>query len=310
MLEGLREPSMDALRFDALARSLLTASRRDAASLLAGLIALGALPAEAKKRKKKLICHCDGGPRNCVTLSVTKTRGKKHLKNHPFDALGPCEPPTSPPPPPLTCIDGIRNGSETDVDCGGGCPRQCANGRGCTRNGDCQSQHCVGSTCRECETAAHCPTPDDPCRNATCADGTCGDVVVDRDLGPCNTGLLGVCATGVLRCIGGNQQCVQTVFPSIEICDGLDNNCDGAVDDGFPCPAEQQCQNGACCKVNGFEAAHQCTSDMECCSGNCVTNFSGTTTCRPAGCLPSGAICTPNCPSACCSVTSSATTCQ
>jgi parallel beta-helix repeat protein len=46
-----------------------------------------------------------------------------------------------------TCSDGVQNGSETDVDCGGSCP-PCANGQGCIGNPDCVSGNCVGNVCQ------------------------------------------------------------------------------------------------------------------------------------------------------------------
>ena len=46
------------------------------------------------------------------------------------------------PPPPQPCEDGVKNGSETDVDCGGSCNSTCAEGQGCIDNADCTSSNC------------------------------------------------------------------------------------------------------------------------------------------------------------------------
>ena len=46
---------------------------------------------------------------------------------------------------PATCDDGVRNGSETDVDCGAGCG-ECADGATCAEDEDCESHHC-STTC-------------------------------------------------------------------------------------------------------------------------------------------------------------------
>ena len=48
-----------------------------------------------------------------------------------------------------SCTDGVRNGTETDVDCGGGTCPSCQMGLACQANGDCQSHLCdTGDTLR------------------------------------------------------------------------------------------------------------------------------------------------------------------
>src|SRR5579871_3669701 len=47
-----------------------------------------------------------------------------------------------------SCTDGLRDGDETDVDCGGSCPK-CALGRHCSIASDCASGHCIGGLCVE-----------------------------------------------------------------------------------------------------------------------------------------------------------------
>jgi hypothetical protein len=71
----------------------------------------------------------------------------------PSDAGITCAAP--PPPPPPTCTDGIKNGSETDVDCGGPSCSPCADGGGCAVNGDCQSGECQESLCVEPACTPH-----------------------------------------------------------------------------------------------------------------------------------------------------------
>jgi endoglucanase len=46
-----------------------------------------------------------------------------------------------------TCTDSVKNGSETDVDCGGSCGSDCVNGKRCAASKDCVSQNCVGGVC-------------------------------------------------------------------------------------------------------------------------------------------------------------------
>lgn len=48
------------------------------------------------------------------------------------------------------CEDGVRNGRETDIDCGGpDCPKRCAPGQRCATGSDCESGVCERGTCAQ-----------------------------------------------------------------------------------------------------------------------------------------------------------------
>jgi hypothetical protein len=68
-------------------------------------------------------------------------------------------------------------------------------------------------------------------------DDNCDGNIDEGDPGgglACSTGLLGVCAAGVTQCSSGGLSCQQSVQPSEEICDAMDNDCNGVVDETFP----------------------------------------------------------------------------
>ena len=46
----------------------------------------------------------------------------------------------------------------------------------------------------------------------------------------CATGKAGVCNEGLTGCVNGATACIQVGQPSTEVCDGVDNDCDGAAD--------------------------------------------------------------------------------
>ncbi len=47
-----------------------------------------------------------------------------------------------------SCNDGIKDGNETDVDCGGGTCSPCAAGKMCVAGSDCVSVACAGNVCQ------------------------------------------------------------------------------------------------------------------------------------------------------------------
>jgi hypothetical protein len=63
--------------------------------------------------------------------------------------------------------DGKKNGSETDVDCGGESAPKCEDGKRCQSGSDCTSGSCASGTCKA-------PAPDDGAKNGDETDVDCG----------------------------------------------------------------------------------------------------------------------------------------
>lgn len=105
----------------------------------------------------------------------------------------------------VSCVDGLKNGQESDIDCGQACEVGCENGQGCVVDADCESNRCDetsktcvalscsdqnknnretdidcgGRTCPGCHTGRDCIVHFDcvslSCSTATCDEATCSD---------------------------------------------------------------------------------------------------------------------------------------
>lgn len=173
-----------------------------------------------------------------------------------------------------TCSDGVKNGTETDIDCGGNCP-PCANSRTCVTHTDCQSGLCSAGVC------STCPTGQTVC-NGTCRTlsrdvnncGACGTVCPSFANGTsaCVNGVCtGTCNTGFANCNGNaGDGCETNIASSISNCGACGNVC--SVANGSAVCVNGQCQVGTCnagfANCNG-SAADGCETNLATSSTNC-----------------------------------------
>ncbi|CAF1216464.1 unnamed protein product [Adineta steineri] len=147
-----------------------------------------------------------------------------------------------------TCIDGIMNENETDIDCGGSC-LTCAVGKNCTLTKDCNNVQCVN----------------DICASATCNDTITNNGETDVDCGGSNCS---PCGTGK-ACSGAGdcaiKSCVSSTCKNKTCSDGIMNGDETDIDcGGLVCPT---CALYQMCKVD--QDCSTGSSNISCIDGYC-----------------------------------------
>lgn len=179
-----------------------------------------------------------------------------------------------------SCSDGVKNGLETYVDCGGGC-KGCAQGQPCNLRTDCDltlpNTDCIGKvcavpqcndgtldgsetdvdcggTCKQCANGKHCLVAAD-CTSAHCAPDTTGALSCAAPT--CSDGIQNQGESGI-DC-GGSSTCAK-------------------CGTGFGCTVPSDCTSGVCGASNTCLAPtckdgvqNQQETDVDCGGPNCST---------------------------------------
>ncbi len=145
-----------------------------------------------------------------------------------------------------SATDGLKNGDETDVDCGGKSAPKCAAGKACFNQDDCNALPCIGGVCKK-------SSPTDGVLNNDETDVDCGGLVAARCADGKSCANAKDCASGVCRTF---------VCRAPTITDGVKNGDETYIDcGGSLAPA---CQANEPCLVANDCASRICLPTKAC----------------------------------------------
>jgi hypothetical protein len=216
-----------------------------------------------------------------------------------------------------TCTDDVKNGDETDTDCGGLCGSSCGPGDSCEVDEDCVGDTCSGTVClpsctdgiqnnaetgldcggpictSTCEVGTPCFVPSD-CASASCADGFCCDAPCNGTCLACSAALkgdgedgeCGPAAQGTDPHGSCNIQAPSTCGDSTGVCDGM-GACEKHVA-GTACGDAASCVDGLQTNPDSCDGAGTCLDafTLECGLYACAGTTCGTTCVGDSQCAP------------------------
>lgn len=122
---------------------------------------------------------------------------------------------------------------------------------------------CESGVWKSCSGAVY-PRPE----NCDGFDNDCDGEIDEPELNACGPQPVGVCSKGTQICLNDEVSCVDAVWPSGEVCDGLDNDCNSFIDENIYRPCETLCGTGLeeCRRGSWIDCSAQAPS-TEICDG-------------------------------------------
>lgn len=191
---------------------------------------------------------------------------------------------------PPACNDGVANGQETDVDCGGPCG-PCEDGRKCNYSLECKSGDCINNVCTNVGNACKVLEADECLGCCADAHGS-GKTLFDETTKACACGECtercsqwSVCGGPLTKAPDECRNCFNLAFAAgkctkkdcsdSEACstyDGCISSCKGSCSNGITDGDESDtdCGGTKCPACNGKRA---CNTNKDCVSNDCVNHL-------------------------------------